>query len=207
MTSSSYCPSWKEYFALMRGPRLGCDMFQCDQADWQKTYTDWNIVYVLGLIFLAVFRLILGCILILSFAGAINVGAFLAIFIALTILFLALDVVLTHLSWFCVVKQNGCCGKVGYFIWAFVHFLLFWLPWCWYDNSILLNLLLLVPLVYMMISLVRLGISENKSPPTEAKVWESSPVEAKVVEPSANLTSPGAQILGTPQEMGDNAMV
>mmetsp|Transcript_113822 Transcript_113822/g.361778 ORF Transcript_113822/g.361778 Transcript_113822/m.361778 type:complete len:89 (-) Transcript_113822:209-475(-) len=63
-----------------------------------------------------------------------------------------------HLSWYCIVVNNGCCGNVGYFIWA----LLYVLSCCSYfvgglNIAKLIYLLLLIPSFYCGLSFWKLG--------------------------------------------------
>lgn len=106
-----YCASWKPYIELLKKPVLEKWMFDCS-GSWLTTYQQWNVIYFEGLLVMNLLRI--------PFASGGLVDALIDAFVSVVVC-----AFFTHLAWFCIVCNDACCGKVGYFIWAVLLFLSF----------------------------------------------------------------------------------
>eukprot|EP00927_Polykrikos_kofoidii_P079889 TRINITY_DN76726_c0_g1_i1.p1 TRINITY_DN76726_c0_g1~~TRINITY_DN76726_c0_g1_i1.p1 ORF type:complete len:188 (-),score=25.32 TRINITY_DN76726_c0_g1_i1:56-586(-) len=156
-----YARSFSEYLSLLKKPKLNGAMFQCQQNDWGETFQAWNIIYLIVSILV---YLVLAAFTVLRLTLYLQVFSLLylliSVFIGCITAFL-----LTHLGWFCIVKKRGCCGCIGYAIWAFVYFAFVVWPLlpsaAGYGNNVtdvsnLICLVELVPAIYMLIAICRL---------------------------------------------------
>ncbi|CAJ1404438.1 unnamed protein product [Effrenium voratum] len=71
---------------------------------------------------------------------------------------LLLFTILNGISWYCVVKRLGCCGRAGYLVWAAVYVLLNLgrLQAISWSSCYLIYLLMIVPAGYMVVALIQL---------------------------------------------------
>merc|ERR1712190_321068 len=93
-----------------------------------------------------------------------NLSHFALASITTDIVFSAVGIVLgfifAHMGWFCIVRRDGCCGSIGYLIWALVYILLNAGPLSRGDAG-LIYLAMLVPVGYMIFSLFKLFQSNS----------------------------------------------
>jgi len=142
----------------MHGPRLGEGMFKCSGAgDWHAFFEKWLVVYFWGSTVLALTTAIGGTLVSVAHFALIQVAWIAVGFFINLCIFLALS----HISWFCVVKKQGCCGNIGYLIWGVVLVLLVLLSaesgYQAYGSLIsLIQLLLLVPCGFMAVACLQL---------------------------------------------------
>mmetsp|Transcript_8828 Transcript_8828/g.17682 ORF Transcript_8828/g.17682 Transcript_8828/m.17682 type:complete len:152 (+) Transcript_8828:92-547(+) len=146
--NDSYQISIREYMSILADPQLDGSMFRCNQRDWTRQFQSWNVVYVVLAVILSLLVLMQTT---LALVGRSDMqGA--ATALANTCFHLALFLVFAHLGWFMIVKQKGCCGKLGHAVWATVYIVILIRP-------ILLDLiywLLAIPVAYMVVSLFQL---------------------------------------------------
>merc|ERR1712176_704534 len=84
-----------------------------------------------------------------------------------SVIYIAYMMLFAHFGWFVVVKRKGCCGKIGYLVWAIVLLLCSLGP---IMNHHFLNpqavdivyVIMIVPIFYMMFACVTL-FNQRKS--------------------------------------------
>eukprot|EP00929_Paragymnodinium_shiwhaense_P055343 TRINITY_DN27732_c0_g1_i1.p1 TRINITY_DN27732_c0_g1~~TRINITY_DN27732_c0_g1_i1.p1 ORF type:complete len:175 (+),score=26.42 TRINITY_DN27732_c0_g1_i1:61-585(+) len=155
-SASTWSGSIPEWLARVKAPKLNAEMFAYQQADWNETFTAWGIVYVLLNVGIA-------CLYILI--GILNLLAHLQLFAVIVLVVyaafqIAFAFFVAHITWFCVVKQQGCCGKIGYVAWGFVLVFAGFGPACALGTGTnLIFALNLVPIFFMVRSLFKLFVS------------------------------------------------
>jgi len=149
---NNYANSFGEYVGLLCKPNLNSGMFKCDHANWVLQFQAWNVIYVDVYIILT---------LIDHFSDYGDHE------IEHTIINILVFLLLTHLGWFCITKANGCCGSIGFLVWALIYLVKVFMPLLhafedhdhWHDHwhhVHLLYLLMLVPAGYMTFSCFKL---------------------------------------------------
>eukprot|EP00747_Dinoflagellata_sp_TGD_P184679 gnl/TRDRNA2_/TRDRNA2_40545_c0_seq1.p1 gnl/TRDRNA2_/TRDRNA2_40545_c0~~gnl/TRDRNA2_/TRDRNA2_40545_c0_seq1.p1 ORF type:complete len:183 (-),score=21.06 gnl/TRDRNA2_/TRDRNA2_40545_c0_seq1:116-664(-) len=156
-----------EYFAMLARPRLDAAMFQCQQEDWSLQFQKWNVAYCFATLIVSVLFLGLRVLQeLVHFKLATMI-----VDIYTTAIYLLLGILFAHMGWFCVVRKNGCCGRIGYLIWAAVYLLLNAAPMV---NSVtsdpgvpcgLVYAMMLVPVGYMVLALFKLAVSDSARSP------------------------------------------
>merc|ERR1712232_1104953 len=116
----------------------------------------------MGSIILSIINAVLGILLLLSHIAVVSVIFFLIRVVINILMFL----LLSWMGWFCTVKKKGCCGKIGYVLWAIVFLIL---PLMCGGLTIaeaqlagLVYLLMLVPVAYMIIACIQLFIADSR---------------------------------------------
>ncbi|CAK0855502.1 unnamed protein product [Prorocentrum cordatum] len=98
-------------------------MFQVRQSNWLGHFQAWNVLYcILNIVLSIIF-------FVLQFVSLALDAALKAIvhLIIDSVVGLVVGFLLCHVGWFCVVKNRGCCGKIGYLAWGIIYFLfVFW---------------------------------------------------------------------------------
>ncbi|CAK0814488.1 unnamed protein product [Prorocentrum cordatum] len=150
---SSYPASLSEYARLVARPRIDGAMFQIRQSDWLGHFQAWNVLYCILNIVLSILFFVLQFV-------SLALDAALASIVELildSVVGLIVGVLLCHVGWFCVVKNRGCCGKLGYLAWGLVYFVFVGWPMLVgaLHNSVIC-LVLLVPACGMLWSLLNL---------------------------------------------------
>lgn len=116
----AYSASCAEYLALLCHPRLDAGMFKFQQEDWNAQFQVWSIVYAFASIIINVLFLCFRVLQELSDLALATIAAD----IAISGTGIVLGILFAHLGWFCIVRRQGCCGAVGYILWAVVYVLL-----------------------------------------------------------------------------------
>merc|ERR1719382_254742 len=127
-------------------------MFKCDQSDWKECFQAWSVVYCFASILIAVIFLGLRC---LSYLSYFNLPAIVVDVIS-SVVAIVICFIFAHLDWFCVVRRDGCCGSLGYLIWAIVYILIPCGPMYFGGAVGLIYLAMLVPVVYMALASFKL---------------------------------------------------
>merc|ERR1712129_526253 len=139
---------------------MGVDeaMFKCTQTDWSKQFQGWNVIYFVLNVILAIIKFVLAF---SNLAGKLKLLAIIPLIVH-SVVGLLIGCLLCHLGWFCVVKQQDCCGQTGYLIWGLLY--LIFLFWPLLQGAVGLNLLcllLLIPAFYMLHALFKLFQSKG----------------------------------------------
>mmetsp|Transcript_10121 Transcript_10121/g.16137 ORF Transcript_10121/g.16137 Transcript_10121/m.16137 type:complete len:174 (-) Transcript_10121:42-563(-) len=154
-----YVESFSEYWKLLLSPKVNGAMFQCSQPDWKVQFEMWNVVYILLMIVVTLLFLLINLLGELLHLKVISM--------VLSIVFSAIALVLSfacaHMGWYCIVKKDGCCGKTGYLVWGLVYLVCF-LPIAINQQIGPLYCLMLVPVVYLEISLFHLFNGSARGP-------------------------------------------
>jgi len=91
----------REYLGYVRRPGQSvplCQLWKCNQSNWAAAYTEWGVLqFYMGV----VTAIIMGVILTLDGDNVVGVGIELVARIVVCY-------ILAHLSWFAVVRKNGC---------------------------------------------------------------------------------------------------
>ncbi|CAK0855503.1 unnamed protein product [Prorocentrum cordatum] len=128
-------------------------MFQVRQSNWLGHFQAWNVLYcILNIVLSIIF-------FVLQFVSLALDAALKAIvhLIIDSVVGLVVGFLLCHVGWFCVVKNRGCCGKIGYLAWGIIYFLfVFWPVLVGTLNTSAICLILLVPACGMLWSLFNL---------------------------------------------------
>ncbi|CAL1146724.1 unnamed protein product [Cladocopium goreaui] len=119
-----------------------------------EAYERWNVIYVWSLVLTS---LVLWLGRALWELSRLKLGT---VFedILFTVVDILLCTVLNGLSWYCVVKRLGFCGRAGYLVWALIYVFLSigrlqtitWSQW------FLFYILMLIPAGYMILALIQL---------------------------------------------------
>jgi len=134
-------------------------MFQCNTGG--SKFQEWNVLYCLGTIVVTIVFCVLTIILSLVSAPV----QFLVQALVTAGIQCLIQLLFAHLGWFFVVKEQGCCGHVGYLIWGIIYIVLCLFGFVRvnvFSLADILWVLLLVPAVYMAIACFQLfgqGIS------------------------------------------------
>ncbi|CAL1146723.1 unnamed protein product [Cladocopium goreaui] len=146
----------RDFLRLLIRPRIDRKMFKCEQSqsDWSEAYERWNVIYVWSLVLTS---LVLWLGRALWELSRLKLGT---VFedILFTVVDILLCTVLNGLSWYCVVKRLGFCGRAGYLVWALIYVFLSigrlqtitWSQW------FLFYILMLIPAGYMILALIQL---------------------------------------------------
>ncbi|CAJ1334886.1 unnamed protein product, partial [Effrenium voratum] len=147
-------PALKEFLRLLSKPRIQSEMFKCTQADWYSAFERWDVLYVWALL---VVSLLLWALRVISELASFKLVT-LVTDIAYTLVDLLLFTILNGISWYCVVKRLGCCGRAGYLVWAAVYVLLNLgrLQAISWSSCYFIYLLMIVPAGYMVVALIQL---------------------------------------------------
>mmetsp|Transcript_92185 Transcript_92185/g.269740 ORF Transcript_92185/g.269740 Transcript_92185/m.269740 type:complete len:165 (+) Transcript_92185:72-566(+) len=151
--ADQYGGSFKEYLELVKKPRLDKDMCQLKQSDWAASFQAWNVCYLLLNVLVAVLTFALGFLSKAAHFALIGI-VHLAVSSAIGI---AIGFFLCHMGWYCVVKQKGCCGNIGYLLWGLAYFLFVFWPLVRGAMGLnLLSLVMAVPAGFMILALYHL---------------------------------------------------
>mmetsp|Transcript_63564 Transcript_63564/g.113107 ORF Transcript_63564/g.113107 Transcript_63564/m.113107 type:complete len:192 (-) Transcript_63564:34-609(-) len=114
-----YCSSLGEYAQLLKTTRIDCAMFKCTPG-WIETFQAWNLVFGCGTILVTLVYLIIALVqyILQHRSGIVD-------FVVSSCITMVVQFFVAHTGWFCVVKQGGCCGTVGYLAWGIVYLLVF----------------------------------------------------------------------------------
>lgn len=151
---AGYPASLSEYLQLVTHPRIDGAMFQVRQSNWLGHFQAWNVLYCLLNIILSIVLFVLQF-LKLGLHG--ELGSMIELIID-SVVGLVIGCLLCHIGWFCVVKNRGCCGKVGFLAWAVIYTLFVFWPLAVGTVKYLsaICLILLVPACGMLWSLFNL---------------------------------------------------
>jgi len=96
-------------------------MFQCgwrnEHTDWTKCFQDWIIVHTLSsVVIYLVITAIIFVICLVHYADSSSQQWLISL--VRTIVHMVVGVFITWTCWYCIVKQKGCCGSIGYLLWG-----------------------------------------------------------------------------------------
>ncbi|CAK9087404.1 unnamed protein product [Durusdinium trenchii] len=108
-----------EFVRLLSRPRVEKKMFKCEQteSEWATVYERWDVLYVWALLGTS---LLLWLFRALSELAKFQVATVISD-ILFTVADLLLCILLNGISWYCVVKRLGFCGRAGYLVWAVLY--------------------------------------------------------------------------------------
>ncbi|CAK9087406.1 unnamed protein product [Durusdinium trenchii] len=132
-----------EFVRLLSRPRVEKKMFKCEQteSEWATVYERWDVLYVWALLGTS---LLLWLFRALSELAKFQVATVISD-ILFTVADLLLCILLNGISWYCVVKRLGFCGRAGSSVspMARSHWYLFYF-------------LMLIPAGFMILALIQL---------------------------------------------------
>eukprot|EP00434_Breviolum_minutum_P025161 symbB.v1.2.022228.t1/scaffold1961.1/size94642/4 len=146
----------REFLGLLVKPRIQKKMFKCEQSqsDWCETFACWDVLYVWSLVTTS---LVLWFCRVFWELSRLKLGT-----VVEDILFTVVDIllctVLNGLSWYCVTKRLGFCGRPGYLVWAVIYVFLSIgrLQTITWSHWFLFYILMLIPAGYMILALIQL---------------------------------------------------
>jgi len=147
----TYGSSVTEYSALLKSPKFEKSMLSMTYKDGDLigNFEAWNILYA----WIAVVVFLFSAVLVILVGLAHLLIGFVITVIIVAIIEIIIMVAFAHLGWFCIVKNDSGCGKVGYAIWGLWYF---WVPFATlfsagFNAAYLPNLILCVPAGYMAV--------------------------------------------------------
>merc|ERR1712232_763930 len=86
-------------------------------GDWFKVYQDWNLLTLQVRLILFVIDLVM------ALVACFNTDATAFMLVPWLVLGFISAFLSGWIGWLCIVRKRGCCGDIGFLIWAGVHFL------------------------------------------------------------------------------------
>lgn len=182
-----------EWLALLRKPTINAAMINpcVGHSDWRKNFQDWNVVFAWAAIILAIVNFILAN-FVMHKLKMKNVWP--------PILSLIIWLFFTYLSWFCVTKQTGGCGKIGYAIWGIGLVVLALQPYIYtkFGKATCIYLIILIPMCYMIWACFKLFMGTEGPARTMAVVADEESAQTAAMEEAA--AAPVAALAPPPTE-------
>mmetsp|Transcript_13260 Transcript_13260/g.35522 ORF Transcript_13260/g.35522 Transcript_13260/m.35522 type:complete len:239 (-) Transcript_13260:44-760(-) len=114
----AYCTSAREYWALTTSrPRIRMQACSCRRDDWSVAFGEWNVLWCQTQMVVFVSAVVL---LMWDLLQAFDLVPFLRR-VVFCFFHLVWSLFIGHLGWHCLVARQGCCGGLGYTLWACIY--------------------------------------------------------------------------------------
>mmetsp|Transcript_96633 Transcript_96633/g.201979 ORF Transcript_96633/g.201979 Transcript_96633/m.201979 type:complete len:212 (-) Transcript_96633:287-922(-) len=151
----AYCTTFTTYMGLLGSYTYFDSRFlNCNQEDWHSAFEFWNVTWMRCQILCCIVYTVLAFVVLLASLQLLSI----IMLAVVSVVSLIVALIFAHLSWWCVVVNNGCCGNVGYFIWALIFLIdAIWLLGSGKGLLGLVYLILTISTAYLMVICWKLG--------------------------------------------------